>query len=102
MNEILSNLKARLTEIYRDRLDCVCLFGSHARGDADAESDIDLLVVLKGEVNPNKERARTLDIVSELSLEHNVVISCLFTDSQSFANKQGPLFRNVRKEGVLL
>ncbi|MFB3789137.1 MAG: nucleotidyltransferase domain-containing protein [bacterium] len=101
-NQILGDLKIRLTDLYQDRLDRICLFGSRARGTADADSDIDVLVVLTGIVDPNRERVRSLDIVSELSLDHDVVISCLFADSKTYATQQGPLYRTIRREGVTL
>ena len=63
----ITNLKTRLTDIYKDRLDQIFLFGSQARGTVEENSDFDILVVLKGAIDPNTERLRTLDIVSELA-----------------------------------
>ncbi|MHC5719371.1 MAG: nucleotidyltransferase domain-containing protein [Nostoc sp.] len=53
--EILQRLKTCLREIYGDRLVKMVLFGSQARGEASTDSDIDVLVVLKGNVNPGEE-----------------------------------------------
>ncbi len=47
------------------------LYGSQARGDARPDSDIDLLVVLKGEVNPGAEIQKTSHIRANLSLEND-------------------------------
>jgi predicted nucleotidyltransferase len=78
------------------------LFGSQARGDAEPGSDIDVLVVLKGPVNPGAEIARTGDITAALSLQHEVVISRVFISAQQFAEEQSPLLLNVRREGILV
>jgi hypothetical protein len=43
---------ADLRELYGSRLVTVLVFGSRARGDADPDSDLDLLVVLEGGVEP--------------------------------------------------
>ena len=99
-NQTLENLKSRLTALYKDRLENLYLFGSQARGKADAESDIDVLVVLKGDVDSNVEQLRALDIVADLSLENEVVISCRCVDTETYGHKQGPLMRNIRREGV--
>ena len=45
LNKILAELRIGLVEILGDRLEAVYLFGSQARGDARADSDIDVLVV---------------------------------------------------------
>ena len=55
IQRILAELHDRFQNLYRDRLYQMILFGSHAREEADPESDIDLLVVLEGSVNAGEE-----------------------------------------------
>jgi predicted nucleotidyltransferase len=102
LEAILSELKSHFEGMYGDRLIQMTLFGSQARGEAQFGSDIDVLVVLEGPVNPGEEIARTGGIVADLSLKHDEVISCLFMDASRFRNRNGPLLRNIRKEGILL
>lgn len=99
---ILSQLKTHLQNLYGDRLVNLVLFGSQARGDAVFGSDIDVLVVLTGPVRVGEEIKRTSHIVADLSLKNDEVISCLFMEKEHFFNRQGPLLRNIRKEGVTL
>ncbi len=99
---ILSQLKTQLQNLYGDRLVNLVLFGSQARGDAVFGSDIDVLIVLTGPVKLGEEIKRTSHIVADLSLEHDEVISRLFMEKEHFFNRQGPLLRNIRKEGVIL
>jgi predicted nucleotidyltransferase len=100
IREILNELRRRLETLYGDRLVKVILYGSHARGDAESESDIDVLVVLKGVVSAWLEIERTGKDVAELSLEHDVVISCLFMAEERYLTRNSPLLLNVRREGV--
>ena len=102
LKAILDELRRRLEAIYGPRLAHLVLFGSQARGDAEPGSDIDVLVVLKGPVRPGEEINRTIDDTADLSLEWDVVISCVFMDEDRFLHRQGPLLRNVRREGVPL
>lgn len=97
---ILRELRERLEAIYGSRLVRMVRFGSHARGDAEPDSDIDVLVVLKYPVSPGREIARTSEPVSELCLVHAVVIVCVFMDEERFLHRHGPLLRNIRREGV--
>jgi predicted nucleotidyltransferase len=98
--KILAELRGKLEELYGPRLVRLVLFGSHARGDAEPGSDIDVLVVLRGDVNPGEEIRRTGGIITELSLANDVVISCLFMDEFRFKHRNGPLLRNIRREGI--
>ena len=63
-----SELKQSFQTEPGDRLVKMVLFGSQARGDAEAGSDIDVLVVLQGEVVPSVEIFKTEVIVGDLSL----------------------------------
>lgn len=97
---IVEALRHRFAELYGDRLVAMVLYGSQARGDAEPGSDIDVLVVLEAPVDAGLEIARTGGIVADLSLEHDQVLSCVFLDDQRFRTWNGPLLRNVRREGI--
>ncbi len=98
--QILSELRERFVELYGGRLVQVVLFGSQARGDADPGSDIDVMVVLKGDVRPGEELERTGDIVAALSLKYDVLLSTVFRPEEAFYHADTPLLINVRREGV--
>ncbi len=100
LKTILAALKSELRATYGDRLVSLILFGSQARGDALPGSDIDLLIVLKGTVDPATEISRLGPMTAALSLANDVVISCVFISEQRFATEQSPLLINVRREGV--
>lgn len=99
---ILLKLKFQLLQIYGNRLIEVILFGSQARETANSDSDIDVLIVLKGQVNIGTEIQRTSKIISELSLKYDQVISRLFMSEDYFNNYQSALLRNIRQEGIVL
>ena len=100
VEEILSSLKSKLTMIYQDRFLHLTLFGSQARGEAEKDSDIDVLIVLRPPVNSGAEVKHTSKIVADLSLQHDVVISCLFMDEDHYSTRNTPLLRNIRREGI--
>ncbi len=100
VQDMLTRLHGHLTNLYGERLHQTMLFGSYARGEARPDSDIDILVVLTGTVNPGHEVAKVSDFVADLSLEYDKVISCFFMDEDRFVNRQGPLLRNIRREGI--
>jgi len=102
VTKILQELQESLKNLYGDRLSHVILFGSQARGDAVPGSDIDVLVVLKGSVNPVEESKHLLDQIVEWNLEYQETVSCLFMDEERFQTRNGPLLRNIRREGIPL
>jgi len=102
LSNILAELKAQFEMLHGDWLLHVILYGSQARGEAELGSDIDVLIVLKPPVNPGEEILRTGQIVADLSLQHDEVISCLFMDEDRYQNRNGSLLRNIRREGIVL
>jgi predicted nucleotidyltransferase len=97
---ILKELRQRLETLYGPRLVKMILYGSQARGDAELGSDVDVLVVLQGVVQPGEEIQRTGATVADLSLRFNEVINCVFVDEHRFVTRNGPFLRNVRREGI--
>lgn len=97
---MLSELRETLGAFYGERLKGLYLFGSYARGDAEPGSDIDVAVVLHGEVEPFVEIERTGDAVAALSLANDVVVSLMFISEESFDGKWTPFLANLRREGV--
>ncbi len=102
INKILEKVKTFLQTTYHDNLDKVILFGSRARGDYRADSDIDILIVLKEPFNYSQEVEKTSIFISEVSLEFDLVISRVFAEAKEFNLKNTPFFMNVRKEGITL
>jgi hypothetical protein len=77
------------------------LFGSQARDEAEVDSDIDVMLVLQGVVDPHREIRRLSSFAAALSLKHDVVISCVYMSEEDFYNQQSPLMLNARQEGGL-
>ena len=101
IKQILKEFKRMISDIYGQRLTKVVLYGSYARGQAnDEHSDIDLAVVLEGEVNPCREIDRMIDIITEINLEYNVLISVYPVSEKNYSSLNSPLLLNIRKEGV--
>ena len=100
LSTILAELRRRFKALYGGRLVKMVLYGSQARGDAEPDSDIDVLVVLKGNVSPCQEISQTINDVAEVSLDHNAVVACVFVSEEQFEREQSPLLLNVRREGV--
>jgi predicted nucleotidyltransferase len=100
LKTILAELRRHLTALYGERLVDVVLFGSQARGDAVAGSDIDVLIVLKGWVSQFDEVDRTGNFTSDLCLKHDVLISRIFISEDDYLHSQMPFLLNVRREGI--
>jgi predicted nucleotidyltransferase len=103
IKKILRELKNGLQKIYGEQLKAVILFGSYARGDAHPpDSDIDVMIVLKGEFDYWAMNKLASKIVADLSLKYDVVISRKLTSNEEYANSRFPLYINVRREGVTI
>jgi len=98
----LTELRRGLGRLYGDRLAQAILFGSRARGEGEPASDIDVLLVLRGEVRPGDEIARTSRLRAALCLKHGVVFSCTYLSADRFRNGDSPLLLNVRREGIAI
>jgi len=97
---ILSELKRELSTIYGSRLKYLLVYGSYARGEAEEGSDLDIMVVLDQPADPPAERERISELLLELSLKYDIVLSVLPVGKYSLEQERKPLFINARREGV--
>jgi predicted nucleotidyltransferase len=93
----------RIHSRFPARIRAVILFGSKARGDADAESDIDLLVLVDAETS--EFRSELWRIASDVSLDHSVVLSPRVFGEARWAETRRirlPLYRAIVADSVPL
>lgn len=98
--EILTSLRSALVGLLGDHLAAVYLYGSQARGDAQPDSDIDILIVLQDEFSYFEMANQVSYVTSSLSLQHDVVISCAFVTRDELERLHTPFLANVRREGI--
>ena len=99
---ILNEIKQELQELYGDRLVKLILFGSHARGQANPDSDIDLLAVLKSPVSQVQEISYMSELCVKILLDHNELVSIVPMSEDRFNAKGVALLRNIQREGIEL
>jgi uncharacterized protein len=100
LQEIIAQLRQHFEWLYDKRLVSIILFGSQARKEARADSDIDVLIVLRGAVDVPGERKRVSEFLARLCLDYEVLITCLWMEEQAWKTRQSPLLLNVRREGI--
>ena len=99
----LHELKERLTQRFGERFCGLRLFGSHAVGTATAQSDVDLLVLIKGLTHAEKIEA--VELTADLSIDHFVDLSPLVISPEEFdflLNREIRLAQDIQRVGVPL
>jgi predicted nucleotidyltransferase len=100
IKSLLKELKVGLRKIYGDQFRSVYLFGSRARGDADVDSDVDVLIVLSDFQKYGAELRRTGELIGKLSLDYGETVSVIFSREQEWKHDKLPLLMNIRAESI--
>ena len=100
ITHILKEFKEGIERLYGKRLKNIILYGSWARGKATEDSDIDLAVVLEGDVAAGKEIDKMIDVITEINLNHSVLLSVYPVSEKDYSSVNSPLLLNMRREGV--
>lgn len=100
--DLLKRLSVDLGLLYGERYRGLVLYGSYARGESDEGSDVDLLLLLEGEINTTQEIERSEEVKWPLSLEAGYTVSLIPVNAASYHNSEQPFLCNARKEGALL
>lgn len=100
--EIRQEIRPRLEAVFQDRFQGVLLYGSEARAQAREDSDVDLMVLLKGPVALGKDLERIVEALYPLQLKVDSPIHALPVSSEAFSAGRFSLYRHAKREGSYL
>lgn len=93
----LASFRDEVRRMFDRRVTAVSLFGSRARGEGRADSDLDILVLVD-DVS-REERNQIIDVGADVSLAHGLVLSPLVRPS-GWLGAGSPLAREIMSDGV--
>ena len=104
--ELMVSIKkmcSQISEIYKDRLEQIILYGSYARGDETPESDVDIALLIKAG-DTEEMHDKMIDVVVDYELELAVTLSVVPIEYEQYIewNKTLPFYKNVEKDGIVL
>jgi predicted nucleotidyltransferase len=102
ISEAIQNCRAILENYYGPRFKGLVLYGSLARDQASAASDIDLLVLLNKPFDYFRELRQIIDLLYPVQLDTDRLISAKPTPIDEFEEGSTGFYRNAKKEGILL
>ncbi len=100
LRQLLEQLGEHLGKFYGERYAGLILFGSYARGDWTEHSDVDLLLLLNGEVSSSREIMRAEDVIYPFALESGHLLTLVPISINTFYHSGDPFLLNVREEGI--
>lgn len=100
IRKVVSDLEEGLKALYGERFRGLLLYGSYARGDEREGSDVDLLLLLEGPVNPAREIMHLQAVKWPLALEANLTLSVMPFSVEEFERAGSIFLRTVRREAI--
>lgn len=98
--QLVNRIKNHLIKTYGEKIKDVILYGSHVRGEATKDSDIDILVLVDDSIDPFEVRRSLSDLLFDILIEKGELISVVVIPKDFFENYNYPFIMNVKKEGV--
>ncbi len=85
---------------YGDKIIKVILYGSHAKGNATDDSDIDVLVVVDDKLDPKDVEGYLNDFLFEILLEKEELVSVIAVKESIFKNYRLPIFISIKEKSI--
>jgi predicted nucleotidyltransferase len=102
IKRLVDQVKTHLQERYGAGIKRVILYGSHARGEATRDSDVDMLVLTDPSLKPSEVRESLSDLLYDMLREEGELVSVIVIPEDFFDNHNLPFMLNVREEGVTI
>jgi predicted nucleotidyltransferase len=99
MSELLGEITRRIRTTTTPEQ--IILFGSHVRGDATPDSDLDLLVIVKGVTHPRRESTRIRRALRGLLVPVDVIVATPEQIAQ-YRDTIGLIYGPALREGRVL
>jgi predicted nucleotidyltransferase len=100
VRDLVAKIKEHAVRTYSKGIKAVILYGSHARGRPDRDSDVDVLVVVDDALDPSEVRRDLGDILLDVLLEDGELISVIVVPESFYRAYKSPFILNVKREGV--
>ncbi len=100
---VKNELVQGLLDIFQNNILKIILYGSVARGEAIAESDIDIAIIVKKDMD-EITKDKFINWSADMDLRHDRVFSIIDIQEEKI-RKWGdilPFYKNVQKEGIVL
>ena len=105
LNDLLQRYVKDILRIYGKALHSVILYGSYARGDFRADSDIDILILVDLSDAEIHEKSRRLsDVTFDYNFDNDIAIMPIVKNVNHFQYwlPADPFYKNVKNDGVEL
>mgnify|MGYP002768676679 FL=1 len=105
IQSLVEQYVACIKEIYGAHLREVILYGSYARGDYNAESDVDIMILLDlTDYDIKGYRHQLSDATFEFNMGHDMDIKPIAKNLEHFERwtENYPFYANVKREGITL
>lgn len=102
-DEMREELVQGLTDIFRNNISMIILYGSVARGNAAEESDVDIAIVVRSQMDDATKR-RFLNWAADMDIRYERVFSIVDIQESNMKKWEDvlPFYQNVKKEGIVL
>ncbi len=103
MDEMRKELVEGLTDIFQNNISMIILYGSMARNEATNESDIDIAIIIKNEMD-NQTKKRFISWAADMDMRYERIFSIVDIQEGNMKKWERvlPFYQNIRREGIVL
>ena len=103
LDDMREELVRGLISIFQNNISMIILYGSMARNEATDESDIDVAIIVKNQMD-NDTKRQFVSWVADMDIRYERVFSIVDIQESNMMKweKILPFYQKIRKEGIVL